>query len=55
MKILRVAGAAPVEPAVGVATVHDVLEEGLIADRDVRRALEELVPSLVDAEAAHAA
>ncbi len=55
VKILRVAGATPLEPAVGVATVHDVLEDGVVADRDVRRALESLVASLVEAERANAA
>ena len=45
----------PLEPAVGVATVHDVLEDGVVADRDVRRALESLVASLVEAEAGKAA
>jgi chromate reductase, NAD(P)H dehydrogenase (quinone) len=55
VKILGVAGATPLEPAVGVATVHDVLEDGVVADRDVRRALESLVASLVEAERANAA
>ena len=55
VKILRVAGASPVEPAVGVATVHDVLEDGVVADRDVRRALEQLVAALVSAEETRAA
>jgi chromate reductase len=55
VKILRVAGATPLEPAVGVATVHDVLEDGAVADRDVRRSLESLVASLVSAEESDAA
>lgn len=55
VKILRVAGATPLEPAVGVATVHDVLEDGAIADRDVRLALERLVASLVATEESDAA
>jgi chromate reductase len=55
VKILRVAGAIPLEPAVGVATVHDVLEDGSIANRDVRRSLERLVASLVSAEEPDAA
>jgi chromate reductase len=55
VKILRVAGATPLEPAVGVATVHDVLEDGVVADRDVRRSLERLVAALVSAEESDAA
>jgi chromate reductase len=55
VKILRVAGAAPLEPAVGVATVHDVLVDGVVVDRDVRRALESLVASLAENERATAA
>src|SRR5437762_1802266 len=41
--------------AVGVATVHDVLEDGVIADADVRRSLELLVASLVASEESEAA
>ncbi len=55
VKILRVAGATPVEPAVGVATVHDVLVDGVVSDGDVRRALEGLVDSLVETEPVKAA
>lgn len=55
VKILRVAGATPLEPAVSVATVHDVLEDGAIADPDVRRALEGLVAALVATEESDAA
>jgi chromate reductase len=55
VKILRVTGATPLEPAVGVATVHDVLVDGVIADRDVRRSLERLVASLVRFEESDAA
>jgi NAD(P)H-dependent FMN reductase len=51
VKILRVAGASPVEPAVGVAAVHDVLEAGRLVDDDVRRALESLVSALLQEHA----
>jgi len=50
VKILRVAGAEPIADSVGVAAVHDVIENGVIADRDVRRALGTVIGSLVDAE-----
>jgi NAD(P)H-dependent FMN reductase len=49
VKILTVAGADPVEPSVGVATVHDVLGSGHVADPDVRRALAELVEAVLGA------
>lgn len=55
VKILRVAGAQPVDDGIGVATVHDVLEEGVFADHDVRRALAGLVDDLVAAEQSSAA
>jgi chromate reductase len=54
-RILRVAGATPLEPAVGVATVHDVLTEGVVTERDVRHSLERLVAALVATEESHAA
>ncbi len=55
VKILRVAGASPVEPAVGVAGVHDVLEAGRLVDDDVRRALQSLVSALLEGHAQAAA
>ena len=50
VKVLRVAGAQPLENAVGVATVHEVVVDGQITDPVVRQALTELVAALVDAE-----
>jgi NAD(P)H-dependent FMN reductase len=50
VKVLGVAGAQPLENAVGVATVHEVVTDGQITDPGVRQALTELVAALVDAE-----
>ena len=38
-----------------IAWQHDVLDDGVIADRDVRRALAQLVGDLLEAEQVHAA
>ncbi|SDS70920.1 NAD(P)H-dependent FMN reductase [Nocardioides scoriae] len=49
VKVLRVAGAVPLEDAVGVATVHETVVDGRIADAEVETALRTLVGRLVDA------
>ena len=50
VKILRVAGAEPLEQSIGVASVHDVVADGEITDRDVRQAVTDLMADLVSAE-----
>jgi chromate reductase len=55
VKILRVAGAQPLEQSIGVASVHDTVVDGEIADPGVRRALTELMTALVSAELVRAA
>ncbi len=49
VKVLRVAGAQPLEDALGVADVHRSVVDGAIADADVEAALRQLVGRLVDA------
>ncbi|WP_445258583.1 NADPH-dependent FMN reductase [Nocardioides aurantiacus] len=49
VKVLRVAGAQPLEDALGVATVHESVVDGAIADADVEAALRQLVGRLVEA------
>lgn len=49
VKVLRVAGARPLEGALGVATVHEVVVDGRVADPEVERALRGLVAALVEA------
>jgi chromate reductase len=46
-KILRVAGAEPLAESVGVASVHDVLVGGEVADPEAHRALTALAHALV--------
>ncbi len=48
VKILRVAGAAPLAQSVGVATVHAAVLDGHFTDFRVERDLTDLVRSLVD-------
>jgi len=55
VKILRVAGAQPLEQSIGVASVHDTVVDGEIADPGVRRALTDLMADLVSAELVRAA
>ena len=55
IKILRVAGAQPLEQSIGVASVHDTVVDGEIAVRDVRQALTELMADLVSADLVSAA
>jgi NAD(P)H-dependent FMN reductase len=47
VKVLRVAGAVPLEQSIGVASVHDVVVDGRIVDRDLERALGGLMHALV--------
>ena len=53
-KVLRVAGAVPLEHALGVPSVHAAVVDGLLADAEVERALTELMSALVAAERAAA-
>ncbi len=50
VKILRIAGAEPLEQSIGVASVHDTVIDGQIADHGVRQALTDLMADLVSAE-----
>ena len=52
VRILRVAGAEPLEDSVGVATVHAAIVDGFFADYRVEQALTELMHSLVAAASA---
>ena len=54
-RILRVAGAALLDESVGVATVHDTLDDGHLADADVTDSLQGLGDTLVAAELEHRA
>ena len=49
-KVLRVAGAVPLEKSLGVPSVHAAVVDGRLADADVERALRELLLSLVTAD-----
>lgn len=51
VKVLRVAGARPLEDSLGVGTVMDALADGRLVDDDVERALRTLVDALVSAGA----
>jgi chromate reductase len=53
-RILRVAGAEPLENGVGVATVHAAIVDGFFADFLVEKALAEQMDSLVTAASAYA-
>jgi chromate reductase len=48
-RILRIAGAQPLEQSVGVASVHSAVVDGFFADFRVERDLEHLMGSLVAA------
>jgi NAD(P)H-dependent FMN reductase len=50
VKVLRVAGAAPLEESIGVASVHSSVVDGRIADADLESTLTDLLHSLVAAE-----
>ncbi len=50
VKILRIAGAEPLEESIGVASVHDTVIDGQIADHGIRQALADLMADLVSAE-----
>jgi chromate reductase, NAD(P)H dehydrogenase (quinone) len=49
-KVLRVAGAAPLEQSLGVPAVHEIVIDGRLVDPDVERALRSLMADLVAAE-----
>jgi len=49
-KVLRVAGAAPLEQSLGVPSVHAGIVDGHLADDDVERALRALMQALVSAD-----
>ena len=50
-KVLRVAGAEPLEQSLGVASVHDTVADGTVADHGVAQALVALVDALLTAAA----
>ena len=52
VRILRVAGAEPLESSVGVATVHAAIVDGFFADYRVEQDLTQLMHSLVAAASA---
>ncbi len=49
-KVLRVAGAVPLEESLGVPSVHAAVVDGHLADADVERALRTLMQALVSAD-----
>src|SRR3954451_17587314 len=49
-KVLRVAGAVPLEQSVGVPAVHAAVVDGELSDADVERALRDLMSALVTAD-----
>src|SRR3954469_17403481 len=49
-KVLRVAGAVPLEQSLGVPSVHAAVVDGQLADADVERALRDLMQALVTAD-----
>src|SRR3954468_9098622 len=49
-KVLRVAGAVPLEQSLGVPSVHAAVVDGRLADVDVERALPNLMQALVTAD-----
>jgi chromate reductase, NAD(P)H dehydrogenase (quinone) len=49
-KVLRVAGAVPLEESLGVPSVHAAVVDGHLADGDVERALRALMEALVTAD-----
>jgi chromate reductase len=50
VRILRVAGALPLEPSIGIASVHSAVVEGRVEDRDIERSLTILMHALVATE-----
>jgi len=49
-KVLRIAGAVPLEQSVGVPAVHAAVVDGELSDADVERALRDLMSALVTAD-----
>ena len=49
-KVLRVAGAVPLEQSLSVPSVHAAVVDGQLEDRDVERALRALMQALVSAD-----
>jgi chromate reductase, NAD(P)H dehydrogenase (quinone) len=49
-KVLRVAGAVPLEQSLGIPSVHAAVVDGELADADVERALSDLMQALVTAD-----
>jgi NAD(P)H-dependent FMN reductase len=49
-KVLRVAGAVPLDESVGIPSVHAAVVDGELADEDVERALRDLMQALVSAD-----
>jgi chromate reductase len=49
-KVLRVAGAVPLEQSLGVPSVHAAVIDGELADTDVEHALSDLMQALVAAD-----
>jgi chromate reductase len=49
-KVLRVAGAVPLEQSMGVPTVHTAVVDGRLADTEVEATLRDLLAALVTAE-----
>jgi chromate reductase len=49
-KVLRVAGAVPLEQSLGVPSVHAAVVDGELADQDVENALRDLMLALVTAD-----
>jgi chromate reductase, NAD(P)H dehydrogenase (quinone) len=49
-KVLRVAGAVPLEQSIGVPSVHAAVVDGRLADQDVEQALRDLMQALVTAD-----
>jgi NAD(P)H-dependent FMN reductase len=49
-RVLRVAGAVPLEQSLGVPSVHAAVSDGRLEDRDVERAVRALLQALVSAD-----
>src|ERR1700712_967240 len=49
-KVLRVAGAVPLEESLGVPSVHAAVVDGELADQDVENALRDLMLALANAD-----
>ena len=48
MRILRVAGAVPLEPSIGVASVHSTAVDGHLTDMHLEHAIAGLMQPLVE-------